>query len=133
MTGEEFITLETAKLAKQAGFDWKVYTRYFRDKFQEEDVCMNYNNLDWFGRLSYSATTQSVLQRWLREIKRMCVTIQPLFDKVNGQFNVVVGFTPFIHRMDGEMIIVSLDSERTYESALEAGLQKCLTLLIEKL
>ena len=118
-THETYVSLETAKLLKQAGFDWECNRFY------------DCTNSDCVRYEEYPAPTLDVAQRWLREVKGMCLTIQPLFDKVNEQFNVVVGFTPFIHRMDGEMIIASLDNEHSYEKAQEAGIKKCLTLILE--
>lgn len=128
MTHEQFIKPKTAKLAKQAGFDWKVYTRYFRDEFREEDVCMNYNNLDWFGRLSYSAPTQAVLQRWLREVKGVYIEIT---HTATDEFYVTIHSRNFIvtkHVLTENRQTLTFP---TFEAALEAGEQKCLTLIIE--
>lgn len=133
---EYYVSLEVAKLLKKAGFDWEcrmIHFCYIEDDhmWNLED---NHKQAKHILKLDYCllAPTLEVAQRWLREVKGMCLTIQPLFDKVNGQFNVVVGFTPFIHRMDGEMIIVSLDSEHTYEEAQEAGIKKALEIILEE-
>lgn len=141
---EYYVSFEVANLLKEAGFDWECNHYYFTQNGKTEvksdfrHPAQNYNeSMATMDSKSFefevcSCPTLDVAQRWLREVKGICLTIQPLFDKVNGQFNVVVGFTPFIHRMDGEMIIVSLDSEHTYEEAQESGIKKTLEIILEK-
>lgn len=131
---EYYVSFEIAKLLKKAGFDWKQYSFYnSKSILINGTFAANWNDKIWYiDGSKVSAPTLDVAQRWLREVKGICLTVQPLFDKVNEQFNVVVGFTPFLHRMDGEMIIVSLDSENTYKEAQEAGIKKALEIILEK-
>ena len=141
-THEQYITLETAKLAKQAGFDWGINTVYKGEKLYTDVISFNWNipredfekegsdNLfHTFIQDSsnefYSSPTQSVLQRWLREEKMVHIEI------VTGMGQYVVWFTD----CGKKRLLIENHKEatfNTYESALEAGLQKCLTLLIEK-
>jgi len=162
MTHEEFIELKTARLAKQAGFDWE-------SRFDNQQQCdewqqvalVEVSNPDYNDAMGdpYSDefipfmsptkfvmlphVTQAVLQRWLREVKNIyiditvhenkrCVTNsdgwtfhyeydEPTFDcEIKNQ----KGETIYIYMLD--------DTYNTYEAALEAGLQKCLTILSEK-
>lgn len=131
---EYYVSLEVANLLNKAGFDWKQYSFYnSKGILVNGTFAANWNDKIWYiDGSKVSAPTLDVAQRWLREVKGICLTVQPLFDKVNEQFNVVVGFTPFIHQMDGKMIIVSLDSENTYEEAQEAGIKKALEIILEK-
>lgn len=154
-THEQFIELPTAKLAKQAGFDWECptfYTETFdytnqegtgKFEFRRNDN-LRYTNpnddrnsfVNHKGTLleykfeMYSAPTQSVLQRWLREVKNIQVwsEFHNQIAKTKSGWIVCFGFFS-----DNFVEVDYLSGYRTYEAALEAGLQKCLTLLIEKL
>jgi len=129
MTHEQFIALSTAKLAKQAGFDWKCNERY-NGKYATNDSEPLYvssrDNWNQYAGL-YSAPTQSVLQRWLREVREIIVLVDYNEDD-DCEENERYGVTIYI----GNERIVELATYPTYEEALEAGLQKCLTLLIKK-
>ena len=120
-THEQFITLETAKLAKQAGFDWKVYACYYKsspDRVSTNGpLTCNFNGYA-FQQIATSAPTQSVLQRWLREVKGWEV-----FVNVRYGSNI-----EYICRVEIAKEGYNTDFFPTYEAALEAGLQKCLTL-----
>lgn len=85
---EEIITFETAKLAKEKGF--------------------NIPSLDY-------ATTQSLLQKWLREEHNINI-IPPLYYSGKGYLCSVVS-TP------------KIKFYKTYESALENKLQEALKLI----
>lgn len=67
---EQIINLETAKLAKEKGFDLKVIKHYKGDELIYNGSLYNFNNPEeqsqWNIELN-SAPTQSLLQKWLRE------------------------------------------------------------------
>ena len=154
MTHEQFITLETAKLAKQAGFDWECstfYTETFDYTNQEgtgkfeflRDDNLRYRNpnddrnsfVNHKGTLleykfeMLSAPTQSVLQRWLREVKGIHLNVLA-WSNVPIEYSYITG-----RFYDGIKLSEAIGKEYifpTYEAALEAGLQECLTLLVEK-
>lgn len=171
MTHEQFVTLETARLAKQAWFDWECstfYTETFDYTSQEgtgkfefrRDDNLRYRNpnddrnsfvnnkgtlLEYKFKM-YSAPTQSVLQRWLREVKNIeiCIDWEIEFEEKDLDWNERRYFYNIDTHVDN-IPLLSInddywaegyhtfgDSYSTYEAALEAGLQKCLTLLIEK-
>ena len=138
MTHEQFITLETAKLAKQARFDWEVnsYLSYYGNCPDNPHwaVSVNQEYRDWnnykFKHIpeAYSCPTQSVLQRWLREVKGMYIEIT---HTITDEFYVTIHSKNFIvtkHVLteNGQTLTFP-----TYEAALESGEQKWLTLLIE--
>lgn len=130
-THEQFIELPTAKLAKQAGFYWECNERY-NGKYATNDSEPLYvssrDNWNQYAGL-YSAPTQSVLQRWLRDVKNIQVwsEFHNQIAKIKSGWIVCFGFFS-----DNFVEVDYLSGYRTYEAALEAGLQKCLTLLIEK-
>lgn len=140
---EQLITFETAKLAKEKGFSINT-TEYWeyqasgpeRYKFITEDSPgATWVNDDLKNRICIS--TQSLLQRWLREKKEIYIHIavwrnmdhcdeftsiitkpayiKPLYDKSNKGLDI----------MESKAVAF----KHTYEEALEAGLQEGLKLL----
>ena len=142
MTHEQFITKETAKLAKQAGFDWEVnsYLSYYGNcpdnphwAVSVQQEYKDWNNYKFKHILeAYSAPTQSVLQRWLREIKGISVEVCHVIVWVEGGTLGIKWCYRICYLNFNESDILSSDDFNTYEAALEASLRKCLTLLIEK-
>jgi len=128
---EELIVFETAKLAKEKGFNLKCYHRVsfiWQDKpthYLGNYLDTNSENVDGM----YSAPTQSLLQRWLREIHNIDVFINR-----DGMFKKE-SYCIFIHDNIKDISrLRPLDNDVfsgyfTYEEALEKGLQEALKLL----
>ena len=138
MTHEQYITLETANLAKQAGFNWEVETFY--NALGRACRGESYN---WNGETGeyqdVSRPTQSVLQRWLREVKGYNIYITHTYTVKDCQIKSIweVLYEKMSFLKSNSTLILEDDFGRslefdTYEAALEAALQKCLTLIIEK-
>lgn len=124
---EELVSFETAKLAREKGFnvqtfDWYDYTGNYHKGFIPHELheCPRYKE--------YYAPTQSLLQRWLREEKMVHVEIahNPMYG----------GFMPYLCEIEnGKYGVFTLLEANchciamhnaTYEEALEAGLQYAL-------
>jgi len=127
---EKLIGFETAKLAKEKGFE---HNRLFYNKdgeiFHSIDadymgMKITYEN----GKPIYPAPTQTLLQRWLREEHQIFVTVTEDFYNTPGwYFNIFHGNYPTHHRITNtELEIPPLD---LYESALELGLFEALKLI----
>jgi len=140
---EELISFETAKLAKKAGFNIPVKYGVFGQKMKLT-VDMGHSKYpeqrdnDWNKkpRKSFSIPTQALLQKWLREEHGIYIeiltdrTMEPKFCfrffkyikdfewKVDFSFTGGGGFCSWLYK--------------TYEEALEAGLQQVLELLTNK-
>ena len=121
---EQLITFETAKLAKKKGFDIPVH--YFVSDVSGYSA--NMNAVQDFNKEQasfYSAPTQSLLQKWLRE-KHNCV----VFTKPWIGANFFISSDTFYSEIylnqyrKGET-----ELEDTYEEALEKGLQEALKLI----
>ena len=145
---ECYVSLETAKLAKQAGFDWAVnrFMSYHDDCDNNPYWTIPIENSRDFNNYQFkhiseaiSIPTQSVLQRWLREEHNYHIIIVDTFipqdNNIKLVWEVLYG-KPLYGKPNS---ILRLDDEQsnsivfdTYEEALEAGLQKCLTLIIDK-
>lgn len=124
---EELVTLETAKLLKEKGFDWKCERTISCDKIirrwnrpQDMSCCTEID-----GELvEFLCPTLYVAQKWLRETKDLHIGIcysHKLFwyyEIMSVSNHVLVGLAnrPSIHY-------------NTYEEALEAGIQEALKLI----
>lgn len=133
---EQLISFETAKLAKEKGFDIND-TKYihYKSKIHEPHTLFPRNSAamaDGDIKEYYSAPTQSLLQRWLREKNNACVTVIP-------DYNKKIIFACSIHIIISGMgglhteIIRNKDNQikyyNTYEKALEEGLLTGLKLI----
>ncbi len=117
---ETLILFETAKLAKEKKFNWDIVDFYYDDgrlapTYDDKKTDSDYNN---WPKL-YSAPTQSLLQKWLREMYNIFILILRVNKNGNRMFTYTLG-----HIEDA-----SWDVYKTYEGALEAGLQEALKLI----
>ena len=136
---EQLISYETAKLAKEKGFDEKVYREYDKSGYlrctsKSADVVLGpYDEL--LKSTEYPAPTQSLLQRWLREVHNIEVLISRippeavLADKNKGK-NILKNYNCYIWNLNSNPRIANngtfLD---IYEEALEIGLYQALLLI----
>lgn len=134
------IELNTAKSAKEKGFDWKCnqYYREFNHTGDDYRVKLipcdnesrNHQSYGW----QYNAPTQSKLQKWLREEHDIYVTPVPNFKDKFGQHHSGIVYKKesnvidsFVLKDDTEFKNLKLFD--TYEQALEEGLQQALKLI----
>ncbi len=122
---DEYVSFETAKIAKEKGFDEKTI-----DWYSEKGELINlYYAWTWNTNKGNrddfvcSAPTQSLLQRWLREVHEMQAEVHSYHRGESGYtyYEVVTGKC-------GEGFITT-SNFKTYEEALEHGLQKALELI----
>ena len=115
---EQLISGLTNKLAKEKGFDNTIrhlvdYQREYVDP-RGEGIGEYYSEKKWVR--DYVHPTQSLLQKWLREVHGLNVLIY-LSDK-----------DCYIYHVWGKTGR-DYDSYKTYEEALEVGLQEALKLI----
>lgn len=148
MEHESYVSLETAKMLKQLGFDWMCPSMYGMDarhngrQIDEDEeyelkssgrvdeieyidggtVYNIYNNNK--DPYCYSRPTHAVAQRWLREVHHLHITIFSSSQE-SWMFRIT---KPHQALEDG----VYGEDYYAYEEAQEAGIQKCLTILLEK-
>ena len=121
---ECFVSLEIAKLLKEAGFDWRCKYAYITTS--EEDMptgeegilTEHFEDANWLVK----APTLEVAQRWLRETQKYQVEVLP---------NGLKGYATlcFLYK---EPITQPFEHYSTYEEALEVGIKKVLELILEK-
>lgn len=127
---DELITFETAKLAKEKGFNYPSIHIYpivdFFNTYKKGTLCVM---MEESGDEAYAienslfayAHTQSLLQRWLREVHNIHVEVG--YYNSGYDCDVVVfsdGVFDYIYETQGNI---------SYEEALETGLQEALKLL----
>lgn len=121
---ECYVSLEIAKLLKDAGFDWKCINRYIKDT----DLlvpCLgeaNWNDAEWGMNDYKSAPTLTVAQKWLREVKN--VDVFAYRNEPKDKFESIVSF-------DKEWSTTGM-CINAYEEALETGIKKALEIILEK-
>ena len=132
---EQLISLETAKLAKEKGFDWECNCVFFGEGidddllYYEASAGKTQNSLleeHYFScddKPFCTAPTQSLLQKWLREVHKIDVysTWGTYLEKTVWYFynsKISIGAT-----------FSSKKHWNTYEEALEAGLFEALNLI----
>ena len=131
MIEEVYVSLETAKLAKEKGFNELLYTLYKNGEFK---INKSHTLSHFDKKISnngmadncFSAPTQSFLSRWLRIRYNICLEV----------YCISCGFIWNICKSDGTGIKSSEHSGPndggawdTYEDAKETGLQSALALL----
>jgi hypothetical protein len=139
MIHDEICTYEVCKLAKDNGFNCKVYNYYQATKHYYEtlrgielhSVCWKLETDDCYSRYNkgsediVSAPTQSLLQRWLREEKGYYV--YPFFDNESKRWTWVC------RELTGDMWIQLLDFEERYFTTYELALEDALKYVLENL
>lgn len=142
---ECYVSLEVAKLLKQAGFDWKCNGVFLSEDgtqyafFKSDAACDNNNSK--YNPYNISAPTLDVAQRWLREVKLVSVESQVVKWFNRNQTNECSIFWKYIitsidiSSEETFYSIVDFDNGlefNTYEEALEAGIKKALEIILEK-
>lgn len=123
---EQLVSFNTAVLAKEKGFNWKcrgyyssLYKTVMINGTLHGAVDRNSTYYDKFaGAPYYSAPTQSILQKWLREKHSLHITVS--FSKSGGSYEPIGYFDYHAYKNDGVTIYVEDGfGFDTYESALE--------------
>jgi hypothetical protein len=126
---EPLITFETAKLAKEKGFD-DVKTNHLPYMLEGDDKGRIGASI--YCKVYANCCTQSFLQKWLREAH--CINIFMTFKPNIKKWD----FIPYFMSMDAKEYIeynsnyTKQNNKRrfdTYEDALEIGLQEALKLI----
>ena len=121
MIEESYVSFDTAKLLKEAGFDVPCFNQYTeRGTIWHCDCPENFNK----SQCVTSCPTQDLAARWLREVYN--VAIYSLYDDDMEQwFYVVDAFTknPVINCFQ------SGSEYDDYESAFEDGLREAIKLI----
>jgi hypothetical protein len=124
---DELITFDTAKLAKEKGFDGMS----LRFKGIIDDDSKEFANWNSYHN-SLSRPTQTLLQRWLRE--KYWIEVYPYAEgrRKNGTLEYQCEITDDRTNSTGTVGGEYENRFKTYEKALEQGLIEALNLINEK-
>lgn len=128
------IEFETAKLAKEVGFNIDTYSYYWDDDGEVhsmnevslvDGICDNWNNNFKYSDY-YSAPEQALLQQYLREVHGVIIEI-----RVDGWFEKgeYLGYRVFIWKIGEPMTSDDEGMYASYEEALEVGLYNSLKII----
>ena len=128
MIEESYVSFDTAKLLKEAGFNEPC--RYSYD---------NVGGFRWFKTGEHTpkgwvpCPTQALAARWLREVNGIHVSSNIFMDSANDADGKTVDEWTFwsydLFDNSGRIIEESDDRYDSYEQALEAGLQEAIKLI----
>lgn len=131
---EQLISFETAKLAKEKGFNLNsgrfYYVYDYKELVHEKDNEYNIRHPDYKDRFT-AVPTQSLLQKWLREVHKIHITVYCMEKSLENGWETYFD----IHlkqqtKMNALQSIAGKAREfNTYEQALEVGLQEALKLI----
>ena len=129
MIEESYVSFDTARMLKEAGFDEVCSWAYYRASNwrliheRNSKLCLGY----------YSRPTQALAARWLRETHGIHVSSNIFMDSANDADGNTVDEWNFwsydLFDNSGRIIEESDDRYDSYEEALEAGLKHCLELI----
>jgi len=143
----QLVSFETAKLAKELGFNENCVFYYNTPKYQD----IKKDNRNWLSQFKnmkgyedtfynineFRAPTQSLLQKWLREEYKITISISDFLtyqdlvvwdyeiSKVGTDIDTKGKYIPLISYSNSD-----LERDfKTYEEALEKGLQESLKII----
>lgn len=134
MTEESYVSLDTAKLLKEAGFDVPCRGVYVTDRtgyyeFREYDNKQTKDDLCWNTgdgfQYEYLAPTQALAARWLREVHKLHVFAKRIYEYALDKFS----WGYYIQSSNYEYCKNFEIGFDKYEQALEAGLQEAIKLI----
>lgn len=119
MIGESYVSFDTAKLLKEAGFDEPCRFCYSPCKDIRRK---NYKRNSDLVSIFYSRPTQALAARWLREEKKIFIEVSMFWI---GNWTYCIKNRNGVERKE----IIYERRFRTYEKALEAGLREAIKLI----
>ena len=135
---EQLISFETAKLAKEKGFNEFSNNLYslMSENLIKDSKNKNSDSDDKHREYKFvSVPTQSLLQKWIREVHNIEILINRippeavLASKNNGK-NILNNYSYYVWSLNNNPRIANKGSfKNTYEEALEVGLQEALKLI----
>jgi hypothetical protein len=131
---DQLISFETAKLAKEKGFDEPVLSYWWDSNpnllYGDQSalaVSWRERNSDSCGYY-VSAPSQSLLQKWLREEHKIMISPFIAWNLITYGYNIHFIGSKNVYEEASKRIYHGAD-QRSYEEALELGLQEALKLI----
>lgn len=119
---DKLVTLETAEMLKEKGFDIPVesISKFCSNLLQQFGVRINYDNFPSYD----DSPPQSIVRKWLRETKKLHVEVSYMY----GNYWIYDILTIPNHDLVG-LSDRPLVHYKSYEEALEEGIKEALKLI----
>lgn len=127
MIEEQYVSLDTAKLLKEAGFEANLKTRYVeeeKDEWAFWDSGTKRSDYNYFDD-TIACPTQALAARWLREARHYVICAWLAIEEKKWFY--AYGDTDDMFLTYDYAISDAIYD--TYEEAMEAGIVKCLKLI----
>ena len=121
---DQLISFETAKLAKEKGFDERINNFYNQNGNLLYNLQQN-RNLHSGGA---SAPSQSLLQKWLREVHNIFIEVN-FIAYIPDKAQYAAYIKSLSSKNMGEILLDGFTIFDKYEEALEQGLYEALKLI----
>lgn len=121
MIAESYVSFDTAKLLKEAGFDEVCRSAYYATG----NSAVMYERNSMLSPGYVSRPTQALAARWLREVHRIHIFSNYFFE--DGRWFYVIVDLKESHEV--RAIHPDIRSYQSNEEALEAGLQEAIKLI----
>lgn len=129
MIEESYVSFDTAKLLKEAGFDVPCFNQYTeRGTIWHCDCPENFNK----SQCVTSCPTQALAARWLREEHDTFVKMERVGCFDGKEFRFYWSYS-LIRVSTACLKSISGGRYDSYEEALEVGIAKCLEQIIEEM
>ena len=136
MIQEAYVSFETAKLLKEKGFD-EVGIGFYTPEKELHQTLLGESNSIWKDA-SISAPTQQMAMRWLREVHNLviCAELANENNKGNTDYTNPDRWYWFFDLTNEKGVVIEPESDYilnefdSYEDAVEAAIQYCLTKLL---
>lgn len=134
MIEESYVSFDTARMLKEAGFDVPTRKYYEVDDDGEATRLFDHGTYDHnrFGYKNYSCPTQALAARWLREVHDTFVKMERVGSFDGKEFRFYWSFS-IISVSTACLKSISGGRYDSYEEALEVGIAKCLEQIIEEM
>ena len=132
MIEESYVSFETAKMLKDVGFDVPCISQYMQNGFRWNGGSLKKVNSNEYESV-FSCPTQALAARWLREAHgvHVVITEEAYTNGINYLWQVLIYNPLSVDCWDNKSTGMYGDNGeyKTYEGALEAGLQKAIKLI----
>lgn len=126
---EQLVGVGVAVLAKSIGFNIPVLNYYYGVNIPEKFGQQIINHNDSIFNTCYSAPTQSLLQRWLREVHNIQIDVNFDSDDFTQDKNARMQYKAWVFYPKTGYETIEAKLFDTYEQALEEGLKEALMLI----
>lgn len=130
---EIYVSYETALLLKQAGFNWKCQKYYGQGVMFEMESDEIRAQVQQYAAYDIPAPTLSVAQAWLREVKgvEVQVTWGVGYSEETLEWKKWEERTYDVEIAGADVYIWDIENQKTYEAALEAGINAYLKQILD--